>query len=271
MVKIVFEIGINHNGKMELAKKLIDISAFAGADYVKFQKRDPDTCVSEEQKKKMRVMEDGREVTYLEYRKEIEFGKDEYTEIAFYCVDRGIKFFASVWDIISAEFMKEFSDIAKIPSAKLTDIELLKFCRSEFDFRILSTGMSMEKEIERAIEILNPQVVMHTNSSYPARPENLRLQHIRWLREKYNAEIGYSGHEWGLGTTYPVIALGATWIERHITLDHNMWGSDHAASIDPIGAIKLVRSVRDIEKALELGYSPREIYPEEEEKRAALR
>jgi len=268
--KIIAEIGINHNGDINLAKKLIDVSVIAGCDYVKFQKRNPDVCVPEAQKSVMRNTPWG-EMTYLEYKWKTEFGKTEYDEIDRYCKEKGIKWFASVWDKSSVDFMAEYTTITKIPSALINDLELCEYARSKNECLIISTGMSTEEEIEKCIKACKPDVVMHTNSTYPAPNNELKLDYITWLVEKYpNKEIGYSGHEFGLTSTIASTLLGAEWIERHITLDRSMWGSDQMASVEPQGFIKLVKSIRDIESARG-GYGPREVIGGELEKMKSLR
>ena len=270
MTKIIAEIGINHNGSLELAKDLIDLSKVAGCDYVKFQKRTPDICVPEEQKLKMRVTPWG-EMTYIDYKKRIEFEEEQYDFLFSYCKKIGIGCFASVWDNPSVDFMNRYTDITKIPSALITNHELCSYAREKNDFLIVSTGMSTEEEIEKNVDICSPDVIMHTNSSYPSKVEELNLNYIKWLAEKHpNAEIGYSGHEYGLVTTFAAVALGATWVERHITLDRGMWGSDHKSSIEPSGLIKLVKGIRDIEKSLGSG-GPRQVLGSELEKRKSLR
>jgi len=270
MTKIIAEIGINHNGSIHIAKDLIDLSKVAGCDYVKFQKRTPDICVPEEQKSKMRVTPWG-EMTYIDYKKRIEFEEEQYDHLFAYCKKIGIGCFASVWDNPSVDFMTKYTDITKIPSALITNHELCSYARKKNDFLIVSTGMSTEEEIEKNVDICNPDVIMHTNSSYPSKVEELNLNYIKWLADKHpNAEIGYSGHEYGLVTTFAAVALGATWVERHITLDRNMWGSDHKSSIEPSGLIKLVKGIRDIEKSL--GHAgPREVLGSELDKRKSLR
>lgn len=284
--KFIAEIGINHNGDVEIAKRLIDVAAIAGCDYVKFQKRNPDVCVPEEQKTKKKVTPWG-EMTYLEYKKRIEFGKEEFDEIDRYCKEKGIGWFASVWDKDSVDFMKQYTTdfetsfkdqenavVMKIPSALITDLELVKYANDNSDFLIISTGMSNEVEIDRVISAVSPDVIMHTNSTYPTPVEELNLDYLRWLKQQYrylaNWELGYSGHEFGLITTIAATLLGATWVERHITLDRSMWGSDQMASVEPQGLIKLVKSIRDVEKARG-GYGPRKVMGGELAKRKSLR
>ena len=268
-VKVIAEIGINHNGSVELAKKLIDAAALSGCDYVKFQKRNPDVCVPEEQKSKMRKTPWG-EMKYIDYKKKIEFEKKEYDEIFKYCGDKGIGCFASVWDNDSVDFMKQYGDITKIPSALITDLDLCKKSRKEFDKLIISTGMSEEKEIYDCIHSCSPDVIMHTNSTYPSPVEELNLSYINWLKDNWSAEVGYSGHEYGLVTTFAAVAMGCTWIERHLTLDRTMWGSDHLASVEPQGFMKLVKGIRDIEKSIGNG-GPRVCLGGELDKRKSLR
>tara|TARA_B100000212_G_scaffold90759_1_gene66626 strand:+ start:14284 stop:15108 length:825 start_codon:yes stop_codon:yes gene_type:complete len=269
-VKIIGEIGINHNGDIEVAKKLIDVASETGCDYVKFQKRNPDVCVPEEQKSIMRDTPWGK-MTYLEYKYKVEFGEKEYDEIDSYCTSKGIKWFASVWDKDSVDFMKKYVNITKIPSALINDIDLGNYARSFNDILLVSTGMSSEDEIEKFMKSVKPDVVMHTNSTYPSPVEELNLKYINWLQEKWeNTSIGYSGHEYGLTTTYAAVALGADWIERHITLDRTMWGSDHLASVEPAGLLKLVKGIRDIEIAMGTK-SARKLLKSENEKRKSLR
>ena len=267
----VAEIGINHNGDINIAKKLINIAAFAGCDYVKFQKRNPDKSVPDYQKDKKRNTPWG-EIRYIDYKNKIEFGENEYKQINEYCEERHIRWFASIWDMDSAKFMKKHTTIAKIPSAKLTDYELGRYCRENFDFVILSTGMSTEKEIEEAVERYSPNVLMHTRSTYPANVKELDLRYIQWLKKKYpDIHIGYSGHEMGLTTTFAAVALGAEWIERHITLDKTMWGSDQMCSLEPIGLIKLIKGIYDIGLSMRDGFGDRILYDSEIAKKISLR
>lgn len=269
-INVIAEIGINHNGDFDIARKLIMSAYLAGFDYVKFQKRNPEKCVSEAQKKEIRRTPWG-EMTYLEYKNRLELSKEDYIYIDHICEDLPIKWFASVWDEDSADFMRAFCTMVKIPSAKITDIPLLKYCRRHYEKVILSTGMSTENEIETAIHAGNPDVILHTHSAYPADVRELSLDYMTYLRNKYQfKEIGYSGHEFGLVTTFAAASMGAQWIERHITLDHDMWGSDQKSSVDPVGMVKLVRGIRDIERARG-GNCPRIIRQSELEKRKALK
>ena len=271
MVKIIAEIGINHNGSMELCKQMIMLAKVAGCDYAKIQKRNPDVCVPEHQKTKRRDTPWG-EMSYLEYKYKIEFNEEQIKELCEYSRSLGIEFFASVWDLDSVALMAKYSNIGKIGSASINDLELCIAARKAFDTLIISTGMSTEEEIEACIEACNPDVVMHTNSTYPCPVEELNLKYITWLKEKYpNKEIGYSGHEYGLVTTFCACGLGAEWVERHITLDRNMWGSDQTSSIKPDGLIKLIQGIRGLEKAMQYGPGPRKQFDGENSKKNSLR
>ena len=269
-VQIIAEIGINHNGDLEICKKLIDVAVLSGCNYVKFQKRTPEVCVPEHQKNVQRETPWGT-MTYLDYKKKIEFDKKEYDEIDKYCKQKDIGWFASVWDKASVDFMKQYGDIMKIPSALIIDLDLCEYTRKNCDTLIISTGMSTEKEVVDCIDSTKPDVVMHTNSTYPAPVEELSLKYITYLIKKYpKTEIGYSGHEYGLVPTFASVALGATWVERHITLDRTMWGSDQLSSIEPIGFSKLVKGIRDIEKSFGIE-GPRKLYNSELTKKKSLR
>ncbi len=259
---IIAEIGINHQGDISIAKKLIDIAAAAGCDAVKFQKRNPDVCVPEEQKNKPRVWQ-GKEMTYLEYKHKIEFGKEEYDEIDDYCRAQNIAWSASPWDMDSLKFLERYDlPFIKVPSAMLTNNELLEACVRTGAKVIISTGMSTENEIEDAVTTLrickdlyvsrrdNKIGMLHCNSTYPAPVDELNLSAIQTLTMKYpDFDIGYSGHEMLLGTTVASVLLGAKIIERHITLDRNMEGSDHSASVTPWGLFKMVNGIRELERA----------------------
>ena len=272
MVKIISEIGINHNGSIEICKKLIMLSKVSGADYVKIQKRNPDICVPENQKSRMRKTPWG-EMTYLEYKHRLEFNEEQIKELVEYSISLGIKFFASVWDLDSVKLMAKYTNIAKLGSASINDLELCRATREAFDFVIISTGMSTEEEIDEAVKAAKPDVIMHTNSTYPCPSEDLNLRYIEHMKKKWgnNMDIGYSGHEYGLVTTYAAVALGATWIERHITLDRSMWGSDQSSSIEPDGLIKLVKGIRSIEKATQYEPGPRKQFEGENSKKESLR
>ncbi len=272
MVKIIAEIGINHNGSIDECKKMIMLSKISGCDYVKIQKRNPDQCVPEKQKKVMRKTPWG-EMTYLEYKYKLEFNEEQIKELCDYSRQIGIEFFASVWDLDSVALMSKYTKIVKLGSPVINNLELLKATREAFDFVIMSTGMSTEEEIEQAVKVCNPEVIMHTNSTYPCPSEDLNLRYMEHLRSKYgeNTEIGYSGHEYGLITTFAAVAMGAKWIERHITMDRNAFGSDQKASIKPDGVFKLVKGIREIEKAMQYPPGPRMQFEGENFKRDTLR
>jgi N-acetylneuraminate synthase len=255
---IIAEIGINHNGSLKTAKKLIDVAAVAGCDAVKLQKRNPDICVPEAQKNKPKSTPWG-DMTYLEYKKMMEFGEAEFNEIDKYCKERGIAWSASPWDMDSLDFLCRYElPWIKIPSALLTDKKLIAEASRQFDKVIISTGMSTAGEITAAYKIWKQNrrlhselVIMQCNSAYPSRIEDLNLNCIRSFAAAFpGADIGYSGHEYGLTTTMASIYLGATYLERHITLDRTMWGTDQTASVEPHGLIKLVKGVRELEMAL---------------------
>ena len=247
---IIAEIGINHNGDLDQAKRLIDAAIIAGCDYAKFQKRTPDVCVPESQKRKLRQTPWGN-IPYIDYKKKIEFGEREYDSLYKYVEDKPIEIFASVWDMQSVDFMSQYTDKMKIGSASINDLDLCEYARKKSELLIISTGMSTEEEICNAIRFCNPDVVMHTNSTYPSPINELNLNYIKHLQKKWGSrEIGYSGHEYGLVTTFAAVAMGCTWIERHLTIDRNMWGSDQKSSVEPSGFIKLVKGIRDIELAM---------------------
>ena len=271
MVKIIAEIGINHNGSVELCKKLMMLSKVAGCSYAKIQKRNPDVCVPEKQKLKSKSTPWG-DMTYLEYKHKIEFSEEQIKELFEFGKLIGIDLFASVWDKDSVDVMAKYTKIAKLGSASINDLELCKYARENFDFLIISTGMSTEEEIEECVEVCNPDVIMHTNSTYPCPEEELNLRYIEWLKQKYpNKEIGYSGHEYRLQTTTATVALGATWIERHITLDRNMWGSDQKSSIEPSGLFMLISDIKAVEKAVQYSPQKRLQFEGENAKRESLR
>jgi len=262
-VYIVAEIGINHNGDIELAKRLMDAALHAGVDAVKFQKRTPELCTPTDQRDQMRDTPWGY-ISYLEYRHKIEFGEEEYQEIDSYAKQIGINWFASVWDEPSVDFIEPFDPIAyKIPSAALTDHGLLKKLHKIGRPVILSTGMSTIDEIRLAVPLLNQDklVICHTTSAYPCPPEELNLRMISTLKGEYDCPIGYSGHEVGLIPSAVAVALGACLVERHITLDRAMWGSDQAASVEPSGFERLVKYIRVTELAL--GDGVKKVYQSE--------
>lgn len=269
--KVIGEIGINHNGSVEKCKKLMMIAKGAGFDYVKLQKRNPDVCVPEEQKLKRKQTPWG-EMSYIEYKHKIEFNEEQIVELLKYANEIEINLFASVWDIDSCRLMSKYTKIGKLGSASITDSELCKEARKCFDYLIISTGMSSEEEIEKCVAICNPDVIMHTNSTYPCPVSELNLRYIQWLSKKYpTKEIGYSGHEYGLVSTFASVCLGATWIERHITLNRDMWGSDQKSSIEPSGMYKLIKGIRDIEKATKYPIQKRILFEGENIKKKSLR
>jgi N-acetylneuraminate synthase len=269
---IIAEIGINHNGSIDVAKKLIDGAAQAGCDAVKFQKRTPELCVPHDQRDIERDTPWGR-MTYMEYRYRVEFGEREYAEIDEYCRKKGIAWFASCWDEDAVDFIEQFDPPCyKAASASLTDLALLKKTKSTGRPLFISTGMSTIEEVETAVHVLGGDnlLIAHTNSTYPCPVDELNLRMITSLKHKYpDIPIGYSGHEVGLATTWAAVALGAAFVERHVTLDRAMWGSDQAASVEIAGMARLVSNIRDIEKAL--GDGVKRVYEGEAKARKKLR
>lgn len=262
-VYFIGEIGINHNGELDIAKKLIDVAALAGCDAVKFQKRTPELCVPPEQRNLMRDTPWGI-MSYMDYRYRVEFGKKEYTEIDRYCKEKGVTWFASCWDEPSVDFIEQFEPPCyKIASAALTNDSLIRYHVKKNRPIILSTGMSTMDEIRHAVSLLDSDkmLIAHCTSSYPCKPEELNLQMIQTLFSKFYCPVGYSGHEVGLQTTYAAVVLGAAFVERHITLDRAMWGSDQAASIEPSGLMRLIRDIRIIEQAI--GDGNKKVYESE--------
>lgn len=271
-VYIIAEIGINHNGSLEDAKKLIDGAVFAGCDAVKFQKRTPELCVPEDQWNIERDTPWGR-MTYLEYRHKVEFGFSEYEIIDKYCQEKGIQWFASAWDIPSLKFLEEFDPIMyKISSASITDYELLYEVKNYERPVMISTGMSSLNEIDKAVDLLNRNHLMiaQSTSSYPCDINELNINVVDSYKKRYQfIPIGYSGHETGLAPTYAAVAKGATFIERHITLDRALWGSDQAASVEVMGMYRMVKDIRDIEKSL--GDGIKKVYESEKKSITKLR
>lgn len=252
-VYVIGEIGINHNGELENAFKLIDAAADAGCDAVKFQKRTPEVCTPRDQWDVQRDTPWGQ-MSYIDYRHRVEFGEDDYAKIAEHCTERGIAWFASPWDTESVDFLEKFDVPAhKIASASLTDDDLLTKVRETGRPVIMSTGMSTPEQIAHAVEVVGREnlAMCHATSTYPAELEHLNLRMINTLQREYpDVPIGYSGHESGLATTVAAVALGATFVERHITLDQSMWGSDQGASLEPDALKSLVADIREIEPAL---------------------
>ena len=259
---IVAEIGINHNGDINLAKKLIDMAVFAGCDAVKFQKRTIELVYTPEELAKERESPFG--TTNGDLKRGLEFGKKEYKEIGRYCKQRGIMWFASPWDVKSVDFLEEFNvPCYKIASACITDERLLKRIKATRKPAILSTGMSTKEEIKRAVKILGEKnlVVLHCTSTYPSKLEELNLNVINWLKKEFNCPVGYSGHETGIVEPVMAAVLGACVVEKHITLDRAMWGSDHAASLEPNGLNRLVRDIRNL--PICLGNGEKRVYDSE--------
>jgi len=252
-VYVIAEIGINHNGFLENAFKLIDLAKDAGCNAVKFQKRTPELSTPKDQWNVIRDTPWGQ-MTYIDYKKRIEFNIDDYKKIDSYCNKNKITWFASCWDEQSVEDMASIDiQCFKIASASLTDSETIAKMLTYNIPIILSTGMSTESEIDKAVNSINLKEIglMHSTSAYPCPPEELNLRMINTLKIKYPQHvIGYSGHETGLPTTSVALAFGAKIIERHITLDRAMWGTDHAASLGPVGLRSLVGHIRSVEKAL---------------------
>lgn len=271
-VFVIAEIGINHNGSLELAKRMIDGALVAGADAVKFQKRTPERCVPRDQWDIMRDTPWGR-MSYIEYRHRVELSLDDYVEIDRYCRERRLLWFASCWDEESVDFIEAFRPPCyKAASASLTDIPLLKKMKATGRPLMLSTGMSTNEEIAASIEAVGREdlLIAHATSSYPCPNEHLNLMMIHTLKQQYpDCPIGYSGHEVGLAPTWAAVTLGATFIERHITLDRAMWGSDQSASVEIGGLLRLVSNIRDIERAL--GDGVKRIYEGELASRKKLR
>lgn len=260
---IIGEIGINHNGDLGIAKKLIEVAAKAGCDAVKFQKRTPELSVPVEQRNVMRETPWGT-MTYLDYRYKVEFGEPEYREIDKLCRDLKIHWFASPWDEPSVDFLEKFDPLTfKVASASLTDASLLQQIGKTGRPVILSSGMSTMDQIDMGVSQFPVErlLLAHTTSAYPCEPEELNLRMIQTLQRRYECPIGYSGHERGLQTTVAAAAMGATFVERHITLDRAMWGSDQAASVEPQGLERLVRDIRVVEKAI--GDGVKKVYDSE--------
>lgn len=253
---IIAEIGINHNGDMKLAKKLIDTAVIAGCDAVKFQKRTVDKVYTKEYLDGPRQSPWG--TTQRAQKEGLEFGKEQYDEIDRYCQEKGIAWYASAWDIDSQKFLQQYDcKYNKVASAMLTKDELLEEIAKEKKYTFIATGMSNYAEIDHAVEIFRkhdcPFELMHCNSTYPMPMEDANLKLIHVLKEKYGCKVGYSGHEAGTLVSTCAVAAGATSIERHITMDRNMYGSDQKASIEPYELCKLVKDIRDTEKIMGTG------------------
>jgi N-acetylneuraminate synthase len=271
-VYVIAEIGLNHNGDVDLAMQLIDVAADAGAQAVKFQKRTPEISTPEHMKSTPRDTPWGQ-MTYLEYRYRVEFDREQYVEIGDYATLRGLDWFASPWDVPSVDFLEDLNVAAhKVASASVTDVELLEAIAATGKPVILSTGMSTLEQIDAAVDVLGTDrlVILHATSTYPLPPEEANLRMITTLQQRYaGVPIGYSGHERGLQISLAALALGAVAIERHITLDRAMWGSDHAASLEPEGFSHLVRDIRIIGEAM--GDGVKRVFPGELAPLAKLR
>ncbi|MBK9331092.1 MAG: N-acetylneuraminate synthase family protein [Ignavibacteria bacterium] len=271
-VFVMAEAGINHNGSLRLAKKLIKEAFTAGCEAVKFQKRTPELCVPKDQWHIERDTPWGR-MTYIDYRHKVELSLQDYSEIDRYCKKLGIMWTASCWDEDSVDFIEQFDvPFYKAASASLTDFDLLNKKRSTGKPIMISTGMSTMKEIKDAVKFLGKEdlLIAHSTSAYPCKPEELNLKMINTLNKIFHGvPVGYSGHETGLSPTWAAVALGAVFVERHITLDRAMWGSDQAASVEPGGFKRLVENIRDIEKSL--GDGEKRIYDSEIGQRLKLR
>jgi N-acetylneuraminate synthase len=271
-VYVIAEIGLNHNGDVEIAKQLIDVAAAAGAQAVKFQKRTPAISTPEHMKDQPRDTPWGR-MTYLEYRYRVEFDREQYIEIGDYATLKGLAWFASPWDEQAVEFLEDLNVVAhKVASASVTDLSMLRALAATGKPIILSTGMSTIEQIDTAVETLGTDnlVMLHATSTYPLPPEEANLRMITTLQDRYaGVPIGYSGHERGLQISIAAVALGAVAVERHITLDRTMWGSDHAASLEPQGFEHLVRDIRVIGEAM--GDGVKRVFPGEFAPQAKLR
>jgi len=259
---VIAEIGINHNGDIDLAKRLISVAVAAGCDAVKFQKRTVEIVYTAEELAKPRESPFG--TTNGDLKRALEFGLDQYREIDAYCKAVKMPWFASCWDEPSVDLINQFEvPCFKIASASLTDDNLLRYTRATGKPLIASTGMSTLAEIDHAVEVLGHDnlVLMHTCSTYPSQYSELNLRVIQTLKDRYSLPVGYSGHETGIPSTVAAVALGACCVERHITMDRAMWGSDQAASLEPNGISRVVRDIRLIEQAL--GDGIKRVYPSE--------
>jgi N-acetylneuraminate synthase len=259
---VVAEIGINHNGSLETAKKLINAAVVAGCNAVKFQKRSIEVVYSAEELARPRESPFG--VTNGDLKRGLEFGADQYAEIDRYCAGKKVMWFASCWDEASVDLIEQFKPPCyKIASASLTDDNLLRHHRKTERPLIISTGMSTLEQIDHSVEVSGRHdlILLHANSTYPSAVIELNLRAIPRLGERYKVPVGYSGHEVGLSTTLAAVVLGACIVERHITLDRAMWGSDHAASVEPQGFARLVKDIRAVETAM--GDGVKQVYPSE--------
>ena len=268
----IAEIGINHNGDIKNALQLIESAKLAGCDAVKFQKRTPEIATPRNSWDIIRETPWGK-MKYIDYKRKIEFGKKEYNTIDKFCKKVGIIWTASCWDEPSVKFIEKYKvKFHKVPSACLTDLSLLKVLKKTKTPVIISTGMSTEKQIQKAVDILSQKnlSILHSNSSYPAQNDQLNLKYIEKLKLMYKKSvIGYSGHEMNLASSVAAVVLGARIIERHITLDKSMWGTDQQASIEPLGFARLIKDVRTVENSL--GKPIKKVFPEEKKVMIKLR
>ena len=253
-VFLIAEIGINHNGKISLAKKLIDLAKKTGFDAVKFQKRTPELTTPNEKKYNLRDTPWGK-ITYLDYKKKIEFGRKEFNEIDKYCKKKKIKWFASPWDIQSNDFLDKYKcKYNKVASPMIKNIALINHIASKKKYTFISTGMCEMKDIKIMVDVFKKKKckfsLLHCVSTYPAKDSELNLKMIKTLRKKFKVDVGYSGHEKSVSPSLMAVCLGAKVIERHITLDRTMWGTDQAASLEENGMRTLVEYVRKFELAL---------------------
>jgi N-acetylneuraminate synthase len=267
-VFLIGEIGINHNGSLKITKQIIDLAKESGFDAVKFQKRDPNISVPDYKKNEIKNTPWGN-LTYLEYKKKIEFNKKEYDQIDKYCKKKKIDWFASVWDLPSLQFMSKYKPkFHKVASCMLTNYELLNQIAKKKVTTFISTGMSTIRDVERVVKIFKknkcPFILMHSVSKYPCPMKDLNLKMIQTLKDKFKCNMGYSGHEVNVGPSVYAACLGADYIERHITIDRALWGTDHAASLGPDG-IKLLRNMLD-KYELSIGTGVKKFLPEEKEK-----
>lgn len=266
---IIAEVGINHNGNIELAKKLIDVASAAGCDAVKFQKRDIESCYTSDELNAPRKSPWG--TTNREQKHGLEFGRTDYDEIDKYCERKQIQWFASPWDLISINFLERYdSPFIKVPSARINDIDFMKSCKNTDKGVIISSGMSDWTMVDRAVHTIEPLMVMQCTSTYPSQPSELNLSVIQKMCIRYPLQtIGFSNHNAGVIYMPIAVALGAKAIEFHITLDRAMYGSDQAASIEPEGVFKLVKYIRGVEQAM--GNGEKFVYPSEAPIAAKLR
>ena len=271
-VYVIAEIGLNHNGDVDLAMQLIDVAADAGAQAVKFQKRTPEISTPDHMKDTLRDTPWGR-MTYLEYRYRVEMSREQYVEIGDYATLRGLDWFASPWDVPSVEFLEDLNVVAhKVASASVTDLTLISRLAETGKPVILSTGMSTLAQVDAAVDVLGTGnlIVLHATSTYPLPAHEANVRMVPTLSALYpGVPIGYSGHEDGLQISLAAVALGAVVVERHITLDRGMWGSDQSASLEPGPFAELVRDIRILELAL--GDGIKQVFPGELAPRAKLR